>query len=777
MEASGRVQKDWWGKVGPVVLGLGFVAALSAVDLVLGTGIGIEGTFVVGPLITALFGYPLGTAFVALASVLAAVLIGSPQASDDLLGIKTSVVGLSGILAIFLAKRREDANERTKRVELLDRISRISDDSPPLEVALEQTLDLLDEVSEAAAIYVADEDGLRLLTKRGESPLPEGAETLELPLSARDRFLGVLVISGGKIEGDPSFALSLAQRTARTLDNAGLFDDYDSLSRRLDTVVSLLDEAVFILSATGSLLYVNDAGRRFLDVPEEEPPTLHRGLRQRGDAVEVQLEDGTRVGSLSGAARYAATRAIEWDGTLRLFNTNTSEERFATGKLRSIRSEGKSLWSVATLQDVTPLKRQELHEGILADLVSVADQDATIEQVLQGFADTVVPGFADCCWVYMPRGGGLLDAVGLSHLEPDRLEAARELNRRFPVSVDQQLHLVESQGEGTSAVFEISDDLLASAARDDEELDLMRRIGNRSGLTVPMRNGDELLGVLAFGNGPHGRTFTSSDRALAEEIGSRCGQLIFREMLSRENAEVTRLFEAGVAQRPLPEIPGFEIAETFRTSTNLHDLGGDFYEVFENERFWNLMIGDVVGRGARAAMLTIEARAVLRTALGLTEDPSFAFAQLDQHLRDRALGEQATVAVIRVEKEAPEQIFVSSAGHPLPLLERSGAVEEVGETGPILGVGLSGWPVTEVQWRKGSSLVLYTDGLSEARRDGTQFGAQRIEREIRNDLSPTDICRGIDDSLDDFLDNGSVLSDDIAVLVLRRIGEEAQCLR
>lgn len=766
-----------------LLTGLSILGALCLIDLALGTGIAIEGTFVIAPLTMALFGVPRVTLLVAATAVVAAVVIGSPQTPADPLVMKAGLVALGGILAVVLSRRQEDANARAAGIALLDRVSRIGDQSLPLQASVDGIVEVvLEDFADGCAIQVAEGDSLRTLTEAGNAGPPdrlpgvkalEGDRILSLPLTARDRFLGVLDLRRDEepfTQSDGEFGVAIAKRAGRVLDNAGLFDDADSLSRRLDTVVSLLDEGVFIFNPHGELLFVNDSGCRYLGVdPDAEQKELR--VKEAAEGYGVELETGRRFGTLAEGANYATANAVAWEGVYRLWHFESGDQMWMKGKARHIKSSrDELLWSILTLEDVTELKEQEIKEKILARVGGMVDQGESLEEVLQGFADSAVPLFADCCWIYLPTGDGLLDAAGMAHRDHDGLVAMKELNSSYPVRLDQQLKTVEAQERGTSAIFEIDPELLVKVAADETALHMMQRIDNRSGMVVPLRDGDDIVGVMALGNGTGSRVFSEEDAGVAETIAQRCAEVINRERGARENAEIAKMFELGLKPSPLPSLPGVETAEIFESATRLSQIGGDFYEGFETDHHWNVMIGDVVGRGAAAASLTLETRDTLRVALQLTEDPAEALSRLDARLRERGRNEQVTVALVRIEKSDPERLRILSAGHPLPLLVDSASVREVGESGPLLGPGIGGgWPEEELGWEPGSTLVLYTDGLSEARRNGELFGCDRIVREISDDRNVDEIARAIEGSLERF--NGSAegqQQDDVAAIILRQ---------
>lgn len=768
------------------IIGIAVLALLCAIDLISGRKVGIEGSFVLAPLIVALSGSVRATALISLLAILAVIAIGPEQSSTDVLLTKAAIVVASGPLAIGLAYRQGNFRLEAERAMLLEQVANVGDRT----ISLSETLDdlvgiLLEDFADGCSIQVIEGEGLRLLIDAGvpeerkEMPWPAnqqaGTSSLYIPLVARDRTLGILTLrrSGGEVFSirDSRLAASLANRTARALDNAGLFDEFDSLNRRLDTVISLLDEGVMMLNPRGRFLFASEATCHILGL-DPSSKNRERDIEARTADFGVELEDGTYVGTLSERIDHALEQNLEWDGIIRLMDVENRSQRWLRVRSKPILSNrGELLWFVLTLEDVDAVKNQEVTATILGDIARITAEDEGRE-IYQSLAEVVTPAFADACWIYLPSENGYLDGAGIANHDPERRAAMVELNRHFPVRMDEQLRVVESQRRGTSALFEIDAEVLRESARSPEHFELMERIGNRSALVVPLRDGPEIVGVMAFGNRSGSRAFSDLDRTTAEEIGRRCAEVINRERRAQENMEVAKILEDDLQPRALPPIPGIETAEMFRSTTRLTEVGGDFFEAVETSNHWFLLIGDVVGRGAAASGLSLESRDIFRVALELTEEPMRAFESLDRRLRERNRDEQVTALIVRITKADPGLLSIWSAGHPPPLLclpaDECGEIEG---SGPIIGLDLpGGWPEVKVEWTPGSMLALYTDGVSETRRpDGEMIGSRAIGMMLPGHETARDVASAVGDELDNHWRQGGGRSDDAALVVLRRL--------
>jgi integral membrane sensor domain MASE1 len=200
--------------------------------------------------------------------------------------------------------------------------------------------------------------------------------------------------------------------------------------------------------------------------------------------------------------------------------------------------------------------------------------------------------------------------------------------------------------------------------------------------------------------------------------------LLAAVITERRQAEETIEQIAGALQESLlpsrlPEIPGIELAARFRPVGASYRVGGDFYDVFESGGgSWVVVVGDVCGKGPKAAAVTGLARYTLRTGAVYEHSPSGVLAVLNDALRDlRSPREFCTVAYGRLEQaDGGFRLTFSTGGHPLPLLLRpDGTVVRVGAHGLLLGAEADPQLVdTTVELQPGDCLLLYTDGLTDA---------------------------------------------------------------
>jgi PAS domain S-box-containing protein len=266
-----------------------------------------------------------------------------------------------------------------------------------------------------------------------------------------------------------------------------------------------------------------------------------------------------------------------------------------------------------------------------------------------------------------------------------------------------------------------------------------------------------------------------SDRRAAEE---QLGQLLEREQAERARAEraeratrdVAEVLQRSLLPPRLPAVPGLEFGAAYRAGTAGWQVGGDFYDVFKLGRGrWAIAIGDVCGKGPRAAALTAMVRYAIRNAAVREACPSDVLAALNAELLADEQGELVTAIYATVDIGDDETMLrMAVGGHPLPLLAHGdGSVGTVGRSGALLGAVESARSYdVEFRLSPGDVLVLYTDGVTEAPVVEGRFGEARLAELLATcaEHHPQQVVDHIDQAVASArLEAG----DDVALLALR----------
>ncbi|MEJ2578115.1 MAG: histidine kinase N-terminal 7TM domain-containing protein [Kineosporiaceae bacterium] len=295
---------------------------------------------------------------------------------------------------------------------------------------------------------------------------------------------------------------------------------------------------------------------------------------------------------------------------------------------------------------------------------------------------------------------------------------------------------------------------------------------------------------------------------LTDADGSRTGQLIVLTDVSEQVAtqrrlaslleEQTRLagvLQAGLKPPELPTVPGLVLAARSLPSGRGGDVGGDFYDVHPAVAGeWAFVLGDVSGKGVQAAVVTSMVRYTVRTLSVQGWTPAQVLQQLNAAMlepddperfctvvygRTGPLPSAGEPPVVREARGRPVgmRLWIALGGHPQPLLRRrDGSIAPVDVSGTALGL-LPGVDIGEtvVDLLPGDLLVLYTDGVIEARNGGEQFGEARLawvvgatmdRLALVADVGPTELVDAVADAVVTAVTGFARDRDDVAVLVM-----------
>lgn len=263
---------------------------------------------------------------------------------------------------------------------------------------------------------------------------------------------------------------------------------------------------------------------------------------------------------------------------------------------------------------------------------------------------------------------------------------------------------------------------------------------------------------------------SAANARLREEIQERFEaeeQLSQEEARSRREHEIAEILQRSLLPDRLPQIPGIALAARYEPAASDVDVGGDWYDVIQLDGgLIGLAIGDVVGHGVSAAATMGQVRMALRAYAVQDPSPISVLSGVHRLVTRLPVPDMVTLVYLVFDPAARTLCF-TNAGHPPPLMFGGGKSSylEVG-LAPPLGVTDEPDFTEHVQeMRPGWTLLLYTDGLVERRRESIQVGLDRLAREAiaHEGADVDDLCDSILSSLID-VDRAA---DDIALLAMR----------
>jgi PAS domain S-box-containing protein len=538
----------------------------------------------------------------------------------------------------------------------------------------------------------------------------------------------------------------------------------------LAAVLHALAEAVTVTDSSGRIVYANDAALELLRVRDADE-LLGAEPGEIMDRFAVYSEDGRGIDlrELPGFRILAGEREVE-PLLVRNVVRATGEQRWLLNKASSVRDGHGGLVSVVNvIADVTEAKLAERSQRLLARASEALSASLDYEETLQRVAEVAVPALADWAAVDMPGRGGRIEQVAVAHADPARGAVARELRKRYPIYATEQ-HGVPAviRGGHSELVSEVTEEVLATYAHDEQHLRTLREAGFASLMIVPLHAGPETLGALTFVSTDPLRRFGLPDLELAEELGRRAGVAVLNSRLYTRRTAIAQALQHGLLPPELPDMPDWSSAVLYRPAGELDEVGGDFYDIFRGPDGWMVVIGDIAGQGAEAATRTSLARFTVRTAAEVSGDVSVALHRLNDTLRGQAGLPLCTVvcASLREADDGKALLTLACAGHPPPLLVRGSEVTPLGIPGTIAGA-FDGehWPAVSVELVPGDVLVFYTDGVLDAVGERDRFGERRLNEALRRTQgSVRERLAGLNAALEDFQEGPA--RDDTTVLVM-----------
>ncbi|WP_438490445.1 SpoIIE family protein phosphatase [Streptomyces sp. S186] len=322
-----------------------------------------------------------------------------------------------------------------------------------------------------------------------------------------------------------------------------------------------------------------------------------------------------------------------------------------------------------------------------------------------------------------------------------------------------------------------------------------------STLAVPMVARDTVVGLVQFSRTKGSEPFGERDTALAVELAARAAVCIDNARLYRREHERALILQRSLLPPGDPEAAGLDIACRYLPGTTATEVGGDWFDVIELPGHRTaLVVGDVMGRGLRAAVAMGELRTAVRTLALLDLEPAEVLGALDEiarglggsgdrgamartarsrsgaapggPARDRSAARTADLSevylatcVYAVYDPITRRCTFANAGHLPPVLVEEGEEALLLDVPPGMPLGVGGEPFEEIEVEvpDGALLALYTDGLVESRHHPLDEGLQAFRRALSDSDRPLeDVCDHVLSALDT-----SHGEDDIALLMAR----------
>jgi serine phosphatase RsbU (regulator of sigma subunit)/PAS domain-containing protein len=566
-------------------------------------------------------------------------------------------------------------------------------------------------------------------------------------------------------DGQPGAWMTVSDAAAETAT-------VDALREERDLVAALVQQSpVGIAVLRAEDLVVELTNRRFVDIGPEELGAGHRidevwpGLARTG-LLEVLAEvasggpprtlQDVRVDFLGPEVRHfwlSLTRLPQPAGRperVLLVSRETTAEVIAREQAREI--------SAQRSRDLARARVTSARLKSLVDLSSVMARIEGLDELLHlvtAEAARLLGADSASLFLLGERGTDLIGRACVG-LDPDVI-----VGMRLDLAVWKEI--AELVRTGRPAVH-----VQANRVRGPER-PFIDRFGIRSYVAVLLGSPAHPLGTLFVNHHREIHQFTPAELAFVETLTTYLSVGIERRRLVEGLREAVASLQAALLPESFPQVPGLSVAAEYRSASEVAQVGGDFYDVVRLVDGRVLaVVGDVCGKGVAAARHTARLRYELRAVLDEELMPGRALARFNRRVVDEfAEDEYVTMALVLIDPRSGA-VEWASAGHPPPLL--IGSEPGLAEGRPGLPVGLfptGTYATTRLELPPGGTLVLYTDGVIEARSvSGEQFGWDGLLATSQGATSAEATAGELLEAVTRHA--GGSLDDDAAVLVLRR---------
>lgn len=413
------------------------------------------------------------------------------------------------------------------------------------------------------------------------------------------------------------------------------------------------------------------------------------------------------------------------------------------------------------------LKRSADNSAFVAELLSALDVQDTFAARVQHLTDSIAGRFAEYATVEAPRRSSRL--LSLSHVTDDGAEILRTLRTQHRIPEADTASVYQAT-EKPQLIRVISPEMRAAYSTSPAMRNLLDRLDPTSHIAVPIELGAGERGVLMVGTaGPDGRHFDADDLGFFQDVARRVSPSLVSARLREEEHNISvRLQKALLPDRVIAH-PEVLVGARYQAANVLLEVGGDWYDTFSwSDGKVGFIVGDVVGHGidSTAAMGRLRA-ATAALAAHLPPDPAGLIDALDTFARSSDGSDFVTVVCLVLDP-ATGNLSYSSAGHPPCLVvEPNGLIRflDDAQAPPMCGLTVVDRPKKTITLMPGSTVVLYSDGLVERRRENLDIGLARLE-EAAVKLSDLPMDRFASELID-AMGQVSAPQDDVIVLGFR----------
>ncbi|MEV0581499.1 SpoIIE family protein phosphatase [Nonomuraea sp. NPDC050310] len=568
-------------------------------------------------------------------------------------------------------------------------------------------------------------------------------------------------------------------------------DALDHLSAA--SVLDNAEMAVVVTDRFSNLLYWNPFAEKLFGrsgrPSAREQSVLSLGIMEKDHPLAIELAKHV----LKGGVWEGTFDVRRGDGTMIYVRAQAVPLRHSSGSATGI--------VIIAREAMRSNEREKDRFGLLERIGERLAGSLNVEETLKRVAEMLVPQFADHCFIELMEGDRLVRRVsqhvqGWTPPPGTWKQVGSEISYQAGHYADTAMRRQE-----TILVEDFASSSFPSPGEGSARL--CGEVGMTSAIVAPLCVRGETLGLMYLGlsnltdrRSPH---YDAFDRDFVGAIATRVALAIDNALLFEEERHTAESFQKHLLPRALPQLDGLDIAVRYYPAAPLAShgqgiqtqVGGDWYDVIPlSAGRVGIVIGDVEGRGAKAAAIMGQLRAALRAFAQDDKPPADILAKLDEWTRvistpeyDESGAEISVPPIVTcqylVYDAWSRELSFANAGHAPPLVLRDGACEEleIKEVGQPLGVRAKGMHADLVYKEEtltlpsGSALLLYTDGLVD-RRPGRESGGRMPSDEETLGVLCEQLAKVADAPVERIADAATIavpgeIDDDMAILVIR----------
>jgi PAS domain S-box-containing protein len=376
---------------------------------------------------------------------------------------------------------------------------------------------------------------------------------LAAPLVGRDgRNIGLIQLSdkyvGEFTEEDEAIIVQLAQMASVAIENARLYEESQQARTSAEAAVDALSvsESRFRRMADGAPVFIWMSGTDGHCTYFNQP-----WLDFVGQSLEEALTTGWPEGIHPEDKEYCLNTYMTAFNARDRFYIEYRHRR-QDGEYRWLLDEGVPLFNsdgdflgyIGSGIDISARKRIEQAQQYLAEASRVLASSLDYQTTLKNIAQLTVPQLADWCTVHLVEDDGSVHPLVTAHVNPEMVVQAKQVNQKYPVNLNAPRGVGSVLRTGQSELYsDIPDHLLVATARDAEHLQILREVGMKSVMIVPLVAGGRSLGAIAFVAAESGRRYDQADLALAEELARRAALAVDNARLYQQAQQARQTAE------------------------------------------------------------------------------------------------------------------------------------------------------------------------------------------------------------------------------------------